>query len=184
VHVTLPLPHVAHSVAPLSLSLLLSNPKYYNFANTIRDVSQHRIKNTITAFIELSVTITAYALQSNATFPFVTMPMFEVSGQQARLKSGVELFAYCPIVSQAQKASWENYTVQDNVQDWIAYSREIYLSSDFAQPGTTYARDVNATAVAPYIWQYDTTASSETSPEHQQSSLSSMEPPYAPTWQV
>lgn len=130
------------------------------------------------AFNELSVTITAFSLQSNASFPYVTMPMFEVSGQQARLKSGVELFAYCPIVSQSQKTSWENYTVDH--QDWIAYNREIYLSSDFAQPGTNYDQNDNAT-VTPYIWQYGNDGSTTTS---NNSSISSMDPPYAPTWQV
>jgi hypothetical protein len=109
--------------------------------------------------------------------------MFEVSGQQARLKSGVELFAYTPIVSQAQKSSWENYTVQDH-QNWIASSREIYLSSDFAQPGTTYDDRDNATAT-PYIWQYDATTSDDSQEQHQQQAItSSMQPPYAPTWQV
>jgi len=57
------------------------------------------------------------------TWPYVTLPMFEVHGQHARAQSGVEVVAFAPLVLESQRDDWLDYTLYH--QDWIEQSREV-----------------------------------------------------------
>lgn len=77
--------------------------------------------------VELATELTAYAHKSNTSFPFVTMPLFEVNARHARLQSGTIALGYVPLVKTHQKNHWEKYSVEN--QWWIKESRELELDS-------------------------------------------------------
>lgn len=59
------------------------------------------------------------------SWPFVTLPVFEVHGSHAREQSCVEVFAFAPIVQQSERSDWLEYT-WDN-QGWVEQGREITI---------------------------------------------------------
>lgn len=76
----------------------------------------------------LGETLTAHAVNRNLTFPFVTLPMFEVAGQHARTQSRNELLSFAPFVGGDEKEAWERYALEN--QGWIEQGRKIRLESD------------------------------------------------------
>jgi len=82
----------------------------------------------VQAFYSLSESTTALAATSNSTFPFVTVPTFEVNAHHARLQSGIELFAFLPLVYPEQLKKWETYSVLN--QDWMKVSRAFVLDGE------------------------------------------------------
>jgi class 3 adenylate cyclase len=110
--------------------------QYYLFANTVRDITKFRVENMVEALDSLGESITAHAIDQNLTFPFVTLPMFEVAGRHARRHSRMELLFYAPFVSGNDKTAWEEYSVAN--QGWIDESRTITLGNDETLQGTSY----------------------------------------------
>lgn len=85
----------------------------------------------------LSETLTASAPANS--WPFFTLPMFEVQGHQLRIQSGIEVFGVAPRVSQAQRAAWLNYS--QTHQGWMLESREIVQASDETYQPTSYKNE-------------------------------------------
>jgi hypothetical protein len=102
--------------------------KYYLFVNSVRDITQFRVVNMFDAIQGLGETLTAHAINRNLTFPFVTLPMFEVAGQHARTQSRNELLSFAPFVGGDEKEAWERYALEN--QGWIEQGRKIRLESD------------------------------------------------------
>jgi len=102
---------------------LLLLVQYQTSIETARDVTAGHIQNIHQAFHGLASMYTATAVKYNMTWPFVTMPVFEVHGSHAREQSGVEVFAFAPIVQQSQREEWLEYSW--NHQGWIEQGREI-----------------------------------------------------------
>ncbi|CAB9513948.1 Receptor-type guanylate cyclase gcy [Seminavis robusta] len=64
-----------------------------------------------------STSITLFALENNLTFPFVTLPFYELRGQATRaLAEGIRL-DYMPLVTDALRPVWEEYAQQN--QGWL-----------------------------------------------------------------
>lgn len=97
---------------------------YFSFCDHMQDTTRFRVQNTIQASRGLSETLTAYAKSSKSTFPFVTMPMFEVAGKNARHLSGIDVFGFLPFVDEDQKNSWEVYALEKS--SWLDESRDLY----------------------------------------------------------
>ena len=102
--------------------------RFYLHANTIRDTSSIRFERSRDALTELATELTAYAHKSNTSFPFVTMPLFEVNARHARIQSGAEVVGFVPLVEHRDKAAWGEYSVEN--QWWIEESRGLDLEDD------------------------------------------------------
>ena len=75
-----------------------------------------------TAMTELAEEVTAHAQMTNQSFPFVTVPLFEVNGRHAREQSGLESLAFCPCIDNDQDlADWGLYSVRN--KGWLELSR-------------------------------------------------------------
>lgn len=70
-----------------------------------------------------SLHLTASIPQPDAMWPFVTIPNFEVQGQDALEHTGARLLSICPIVTTDNRDEWETYSVEN--QDWIQESIEV-----------------------------------------------------------
>jgi hypothetical protein len=70
--------------------------------------------------------ITSAAIATNATFPFVTVPNFEVLGAATRAQSGIEMLFWQPIlVNDKKKQKWIEYSLQN--QGWVDESRALAM---------------------------------------------------------
>lgn len=78
-------------------------------AKTVVESFHRSVVRTMEAVDALSVAITSYAKQSNRTFPYVTVPDFELRGANTRILSGTFLLSYSPIVQDKDRSSWEEY---------------------------------------------------------------------------
>lgn len=65
----------------------------------------------------LSVAITSYALDTNATFPFVTVPHMELRGASTRILTKSVATNYVPLVSDEDRLEWEAYATQKVLQE-------------------------------------------------------------------
>jgi len=75
----------------------------------------------------LSVTITSLAQATNQTFPFVTIPDFEVRGANTRIQSGSHILYYFPLVTDENRVAWEDYAMQHRSHADVAFSRDTYM---------------------------------------------------------
>jgi len=116
-------------------------------AATISESASLRFSLTRDSLVELATEYTAYAHQSNSSFPFVTMPLFEVNARHARMESGVEAVGVLPYVSQEQQKAWEKYSVQN--QWWIEESRGLDLGDEVEKPGYIKA------PIFPFMYELD-----------------------------
>ena len=60
--------------------------------------------------------------ETQAGFPFVTMPYFHVQGYQTLTIGGADIVLYAPLVPMDQKEEWESYA--SNNQQWLAEGLE------------------------------------------------------------
>jgi hypothetical protein len=80
------------------------------------------------AYQGLGETLTAHATNMNLTFPFVSLPMFEVAGRHTLAQSRNELLFFAPFVAGDRKEEWEQYAVEH--QGWLDEGRKIRLEAD------------------------------------------------------
>jgi hypothetical protein len=66
-----------HCLAPLGPL------QYYLFANTVKEAAAFHQENIFEASRSLSEVVTAASISTNSSFPFVTVPQFEVFGGHA-----------------------------------------------------------------------------------------------------
>jgi hypothetical protein len=66
----------------------------------------------------LSTDITSYAVATNATWPFVTLPHFDLHTRVSESQLGAEMVIFSPIVKIDDKIAWEAYSM--NQENWIA----------------------------------------------------------------
>ena len=116
--------------------------------NTIRDASEFHSTNMFTAVRSFSDTVTAEAIASNQTFPFVTLPAFEALGTGVRSASGAEMINWHPRVEQHQLEEWSQY-VLTNYEQNLADSRAIALTLDVAQGSSVEPSDYLDGDIAP-----------------------------------
>ena len=105
--------------------------------------------------------MTVYALGTNATWPFVTLPRFQAQGALARNQTNAgSIIALQPLVTNENRQAWEKYAVEN--QGWV-------------QQGLDYLGDhKNATPISPYILKDLVNFTREDQPAN---------PYYAPLWQ-
>ena len=76
-----------------------------------------KFQSTYRAIHELSVSSTAAAINSQATWPNFTLSHFHLRTQEALKSSGAEILAFAPLVEGRFKGQWEAYS--QNHQDWL-----------------------------------------------------------------
>lgn len=152
---------------PIS-TLFLARQQYNLFVHRIEYTVEEEINAIIVATQNLAKTISGAATSTNASFPLVSVPLFEITGHTARSESGLEMASYTPIVTEGQRADWQAYALQEI--GWIEQSRQ-FLTGKGADPVITGSTN---TAVRPFVWQHDETGSE----------IPAFPSPYLPLWQV
>ena len=104
--------------------------------------------------------MTVYALGTNATWPFVTLPRFQAQAALARNQtSAAYSISLLPLVTNQDRLAWQNYSVEN--QGWVQQGMD-YLGAN-----------KNATPIRPFITNLNLTSEEEPA-----------DPYYAPVWQT
>jgi hypothetical protein len=146
--------------------------QYEQFTDTIRNAMSFHIDNVMLSHQHLAERIAATAIATNQTWPFVTIPHYEVDAAYCRQASGAEMIAFNPIISQDDVDEWIPYSIAN--QGWLTESREIMKNSGKA--GTLTLSSYLDGDVAPLIYEF--------ADEGAMIGIPSILPPYVPVWYV
>ena len=152
------------------LDFLVLFVQYDLLVRNIEDAGAASVINTERVFASLSEAISAHAMKNNETFPFVTLPGFELFASYARQLSGIEMLAYTPLVQDHQMADWIKYSMEN--QGWLEESREMTQRENTAEglfTTTSYEQD----DIPPLIYERNDNGQE----------VPSKTPPYLPIWQ-
>lgn len=145
--------------------------QYALFTDTIRDTASTYVNDIHVVFDGLAETITGAANTSGATFPFVTVPMFEVQGEHSRKATGIEAVTFAPLVSEEQREGWEAYAWKN--QGWLDESRSIgHSSGDILQNSQHMETPISA-----MLYQHENL-------EPPYSQIPAVDSPFLPAWHV
>lgn len=102
------------------------SPQLTRYENLVRDAATFRTNSLVNALQQASDSITAQAALQGATFPNLTVPMFEVLGEGVMAASGVTFVSYAPLV-----ADYRKYAVYSkaHARSWLDESIEIVLKA-------------------------------------------------------
>jgi hypothetical protein len=129
--------------------------QYNEFINTIRVATSFHVHSLKQSLIQMSSTITAQALHNNDTWPFVTVPAFEVLGDAARTQGGIESIAFSPLVTRENAEAWGTYSVQ-HAMSWLLESQQVTLGRQRRnhddESNELIATDYVNGAIMPYIF--------------------------------
>jgi len=78
-------------------------------------------KTKVAALSSLSVAVIAHGIDHSRKWPFVTLSSFQQRASTARSQSGALDIQISPLVLDAQRAEWENYTLHEN--EWVYVTR-------------------------------------------------------------
>ena len=67
----------------------------------------------------MALSATSFAMDKNMTFPFVTIPDFEVQASNSRELSDTDLLSFCPLVTRAQQTEWEGMRTPEGGKRWL-----------------------------------------------------------------
>jgi hypothetical protein len=130
------------------------------------------LDNVISSHRLLSEHITASAIATNQTWPFVTIPHFEVEASYCRQTSGAEILAFAPLIGANDIEAWGPYSVEN--QGWLQESRDIIQNSGRA--GTLTLSSYLEGNVTPMIF--------EAADEYFTVVIPAVNPPLGPVWYV
>ncbi|CAB9508033.1 Receptor-type guanylate cyclase gcy [Seminavis robusta] len=137
---------------------------------TIKDTAVDLENSIDDSFTAVTDSITAHAQTSESVFPFVTVPFFEVHGHHARDISHVDFFSFCPLVAEANRQAWEDYSVFN--QWWVQGDQiETYTTAEQVAIVTNETEQ----KIPSNIYRID---------EQGHRTVNLGHPPYAPRWQI
>lgn len=107
----------------------------YNTFQTVVNVDAYQVlkhfathfQQNLEATAAMSSTITAYAVDHDVEFPFVTIPNFELLGSHARIQSGSHVLHYMPLISKENRLQWENYAMEHRSHIDVAFEQDAIL---------------------------------------------------------
>eukprot|EP00977_Amphora_coffeiformis_P014429 scaffold4042_cov165-Amphora_coffeaeformis.AAC.9 len=97
-------------------------------ADKVMSALSESVDTTFTAMDSLAVTIVSYATLTNSTWPYVTLPDFEVRSAKIRALSKVVVLNLYMRVPGEQRTSWEAYAMENNF--WVNESMAVQERSD------------------------------------------------------
>jgi hypothetical protein len=113
----------------------LTNNSFSGSAAKVVASFEDILEQKIAAIAALGVTFTSSALETNRTWPFVTINKFQQRSASARTLSRSYKFVLVPIVTDENRLDWEEYSVVNS--GWLAEGREYQAEND---PGTSRNR--------------------------------------------
>jgi hypothetical protein len=101
---------------------------YATVTDTIRNSVRAHKRDLFLTMRTCSDSITGAAIATNSTFPFVTVPTFEIFGHSVRQQSGAELIIVTPKVQFDELTRWEEFAIAN--EGWYEESKKLSILSD------------------------------------------------------
>jgi hypothetical protein len=147
--------------------------QFADYSNEIIRSSANNAQNSFRVLETFARTITSTALYANQTWPFMTLPDFEVRANDLRDVSSAEQVAFAPIIRDQDREAFEAYTVEHQawIQQGLDYEymlslsklgedndseQDIQTESNTIAPGTNmegFAVFSQAKPITPFIWK-------------------------------
>ena len=120
---------VAASVVSATVYLFVSGGEndefekaFVSYSTKVTETFQSIADRRLGAIAAFSTTITTFAIATNSTWPFVTVPNFEAQARHIGKLANVENIGFAPIVSTEERQEWEDVYVPQNVFKWQSES--------------------------------------------------------------
>jgi hypothetical protein len=101
----------------------LSHEETQNFESTYQASAQRivesfhdAVERRLKAINSMSTAITSYSLDAKQTFPFVTIPNFEIRGSDLRVQADAKNIIWMPLVTDETRDAWEQYALANRCQ--------------------------------------------------------------------
>jgi hypothetical protein len=114
---------VMTTLASMGVYLFAANGEKQNFeagyqANAERVIESFHgaVARRLGAINSMSTAITSYALDAKQTFPFVTIPHFEIRGSDLRVQTDAAIVFWMPLVTDETRVAWEEYALANRYQ--------------------------------------------------------------------
>jgi hypothetical protein len=113
--------------------------QYKALADTVLRAFEDIVTQKLGALSSLSVAVIAHGADLNQTWPFVTLSAFQPRSATARSLSGAVYLSINPIVSDAQRAEWEEYVVEEAgwITEGFEYQDDLELDDLFRTVNNT-----------------------------------------------
>jgi hypothetical protein len=109
---------------PIIIFLTVRNNEQESFesefdalATKVIDSFEFNVARKLGAIDSLDISITSYAVGTNSTFPFVTLPDFDLRAANTLALADTFSIVFVPLVTQANRVKWESYAVEN--EEWI-----------------------------------------------------------------
>jgi hypothetical protein len=122
---------VTATLTSVGVYFYLSNDETQNFesgyqANAQRIVESFHdaVERRLGAINSMATAITSYSLDAKQTFPFVTIPNFELRGSDLRVQADATGILWMPLVTDETRDAWEEYALTNRSQIDEAFLEE------------------------------------------------------------
>ena len=120
---------IATVLVSVGVYLYTSRQETNEFESQFKDQSDkvieafyQNIEKKLDALSTFSYSLTGYALSQGETWPFVTLPNFELQGRSAMINAEALSTSVIPVISEEDRAAWEDYVPKH--ADWIKESQD------------------------------------------------------------
>ena len=100
--------------------------QYEALAKHLIELVQWEVIYNFALVQQLSAAVTIAMNVTNSTFPYVTVPAYEITGGYADGMGGIMLAALAPLVKAEEKERWEAYSVEH--QGWLQESEYLKIA--------------------------------------------------------
>jgi hypothetical protein len=84
---------------------------YQANAQRIVESFHDAVERRLGAINSMATGITSYSLDTKQTFPFVTVPNFEIRGSDLRVQADAPIIQWMPLVTDETRVAWEEYAL-------------------------------------------------------------------------
>jgi hypothetical protein len=98
---------------------------YQANAQRIVESFHDAVERRLGAINSMATTITSYSLDAKQTFPFVTIPNFEIRGSDLRVQADSSGILWMPLVTDETRDAWEEYALINRSQVDVAYLEDV-----------------------------------------------------------
>jgi hypothetical protein len=114
---------VTATITSVGVYLYTSNDETQKFesgyqANAQRIIESFHdaVERRLGAINSMATAITSHSLDTKQTFPFVTIPDFEVRGSDLRVQADAASISWMPLVTDETRVAWEEYALTNRFQ--------------------------------------------------------------------
>jgi hypothetical protein len=114
---------VIATLTSIGVYFYTSNEETNNFESTyeanaprIVESFHDAVERRLGAINSMATAITSYSLDAKQTFPFVTIPNFELRGSDLRAQADATGILWMPLVTDETRVAWEEYALTNRYQ--------------------------------------------------------------------